>query len=164
MDKLRRYNCGTDIEWDTEQAAFKETLTGMYHNKDRCAKLKQSNGSQTTQTYQNYKPQQNQQLQTTTGSVDRPSLEATLLNQISKSVQELKSQMEQQIANTLGECCELARNNNMMLDALVAYFKLTQPTKASDLYNQNQQPEDPEIKGWNSDYGDNIATGEDNSV
>lgn len=42
MPKICRYGCKALLEWDNEQSLFKEIKTGVYHNKDRCAKLKEN--------------------------------------------------------------------------------------------------------------------------
>ena len=81
--------------------------------------------------------------------INTPSLETHLLNQLSQKIEELQKQLnelkyftEQQIhvflTAHLGETLEVSKNSNLMLDAIVAHFKLTEPKKASELYNEDK--------------------------
>ena len=87
----------------------------------------------------------------------RPSLEATLLNQTSQKTEEALKQLEaikyfseSILATKIEQCFELAKNSNMMLEALVGHFKLTEPKKASELYQENQQEQQqPQTKEEN---------------
>ncbi len=78
--------------------------------------------------------------------INTPSLETHLLNQLSQKIEELQKQLndlkyftEQQIQTflktELGEIKDVSKNSNIMLDAIVAHLKLTEPKKASELYN-----------------------------
>lgn len=107
---------------------------------------------------------------TNTYPIDKPSLEATLLNQVSQKVEQISANLnqfkiqQQETLTNLGELVlgihESIKQNGMMLDALVAHFKLTEPKKASELYNEQQQQqqetdeekaqrERDEINSWN---------------
>lgn len=89
----------------------------------------------------------------TTPPVDRPSLEATLLNQVSQKLDKLLANQEA-IVEVLQGNQEINKQNHMMLDALIGHFKLTEPKKASELYQESQeekaQREREEIASWNN--------------
>lgn len=81
-------------------------------------------------------------------AIDRPSLEATLLNQTSQKAEQALKQLEaikyfsESILSTkIEQCFELAKNSNMMLEALVAHFQLTKPKSAAELYKQEHPDE-----------------------
>lgn len=57
--KACKYQCNTQIQWDTELSAFRES-DGKLHDRKRCEGLR-SNGSQQQQTQQVAKPESQQQ-------------------------------------------------------------------------------------------------------
>ena len=92
-------------------------------------------------------------------ATDKPSLEAILLNQISQSITEgknINTTNHVAFAEKLELINEIVKNSNIMLDAIVAHLKLTEPRKASEIYQPLLSPEDKaerekaEIQGWNS--------------
>ena len=86
---------------------------------------------------------QQQQQQTT---IDRPSMEAILLSQVSQKLEQLKSFVEGAINEKITACYQLSKSNNDMLGAITQYYKMNEPQKASELYQAMQHTKEEALK------------------
>lgn len=159
MPKICKYGCKALLEWDDSQSAFKETKTGVYHNKDRCSKLKENQTivKQVTESplYQHEEKQiqqQGQQIQ----PINKPSLEAVLLTQMNQALTLLKNDTNQSLTMLNKVCEEILKGQDKLEQAIAVLLPKETKTGLDYLREEEKQEtqeekflrEQNEIKNW----------------
>jgi hypothetical protein len=124
------------------------------HNCPNSDYNRQNVGLSTGTPSNNYNPstftgtpqQQQQQQQQQQTAIDKPTLDQLLLNQVSQKVDGLQNQLndlkyftENEIKELVEQVREISKNSNIILQALAEHFKLNEPKKASELWQEGQQ-------------------------